>query len=86
MDMKQSLTLFVTVAICSALFVVLMWVPFTYPLTASQVIKYALIGAVLGLVFYLVGIKKTATRRRVTRKPQPHKGASKKPTRARAGS
>jgi hypothetical protein len=84
--MKQSLTLFGTVAICSVLFVVLMWAPFTYSLTVGQIVKYALIGAGLGLIFYFVAIKKAVGRRRPIKNPLPKQQVSKKAKRAKVAS
>jgi hypothetical protein len=85
-DMKQTISVIATVAICSALFVILMWAPFTYSLTAGQIVKYALIGAALGLVFYFVAIKKAVTRRKPIKNPLPQQQVSKKAKRTKVTS
>jgi hypothetical protein len=65
--MKQNLTVIGIAAFCSLLFIILMWAPFTSPLTINQVIKYAAIGAILGLVFYYVGLRKTVKKKKARR-------------------
>ena len=83
--MKQSFALVGTLVIFSVLLVVLMWAPFTYPMPAGQVVKYALIGAGLGLVFYLIAIRKSTRRRRsrtIGATPRATVGKAKKTGRA----
>ncbi len=81
--MKQSYTLIASVIICSVLFVLLMWAPFTFSLTVGQVIKYALIGAGMGLVFYVVALRKAVSRSRAVSRPVQRKQFSKKGKRSR---
>jgi hypothetical protein len=65
--MKPAQKLIVTVLLCSVVFTLLMWAPFTIALSGSQLIRYPLIGAAMGGALYFLNLRNRGIAKKETK-------------------